>query len=402
MGVVKQMGKIRNIILRLLYSVFVALAITSQAFADGKKDAAYYFENIDEATALIKGRCKSYADGIEGTNNILGKDAECLVVRDVIIKSNDLREQSILTESLHKFEQKLVPSVKMDTPEETLRYRSFAENFEKDQASIGDFLASCIEDKERIKNSAIECLAAVRTMIKSIEKEKTDTMPDFSRADEYREYYRKYFKDHDDIEDRCKTLFANPWYESDPSIQDLKCNISLLEKKRKQRQLKVTEHNDEEKVETKDIQYFRKNIAEAKGISNDCINGTINNITYCNFSLQVVMDNEKEQAEISKFMDYYSGHFLAAKYRLKWCKSSMLDFNSECNIVSDILKNHKDKELDDKKYNLFYAFFKEKPIEAKNILEGECKAKLDDPWYFLDINIQTEKCNAAVDAMNDY
>ena len=66
-----------------------------------------------------------------------------------------------------------------------------------------------------------------------------------------------------------------------------------------------------------------------------------------------------------------------------------------CTVIENILQKHVDKELNPKLKEDLKKQFKNNILNII-ILEGECKDKISDRWYFLDKNMQSENCNALI------
>ena len=69
-------------------------------------------------------------------------------------------------------------------------------------------------------------------------------------------------------------------------------------------------------------------------------------------------------------------------------------------LSKKILNEYKPKKISKQKEAEYYEILKEQPFEAKAALEGGCKEIMSDPWYFLDENLQDERCNAAFKVIN--
>jgi hypothetical protein len=113
--------------------------------------------------------------------------------------------------------------------------------------------------------------------------------------------------------------------------------------------------------------------------------------------LKITRDIADDTRKRVEYKEFYKGHLLAAQFHLRWCKSVMINFDMQCQVVAEILKDHKDRVEDPELVKKFTAFFKANPFEAKLAVLGKCAEKIADSWYFLDKNLQTEECNAAVE-----
>jgi len=365
------------------------------------KDAVYYYKNIDEAREILNGRCASYNLNIENPEEV-GASPECLMIRDVVIGYKNLENKNTVINALQKKKEELEEATPINSFEDKMRLRVFKNTFSEQSEDHDDFVASCLQDKERAKLNPIECIASLAVMIEKLEKARDEFMPEFTKEDKYREFYRSKFKESLDLDDNCRSLFEDPWYESDPYRQDVQCNVQIREYLRTKKLYKTIEGDSDEEddsVVKKDAQYFENNKNEAKEVVEQCYSGDIESIKLCNTAMKFLEMREQEEREAKKYNDFYSNHIMAARYHLRWCYLAMLpkDFDVECKIVQKIAEGRKDKVLDDSKYNSFYEFFKKSPLDAGVVVKGECADLITDSWYFLDINMQTEKCNAAMD-----
>jgi hypothetical protein len=373
-----------------------------------QKELSRYFDqyrgNIEEAKKLLKTKCTREIK----ENDLFLKDYECLAIKKVVEEDVAFKDRDKLIETLANFKEKLSKKNDLDEDKDKQRYALFKQNFAEDNNTTQDFVLSCMKEKERLTLSPIECMAGADALADSLQKQRDKDLDVLAKESKHREQYQKrlrYLKEHTDevetlINGRCKPLFDDPWYDYDEDIQDSECNAAL-EARRNLRRNKLLAEVEPEKVVVKDLQYFRVNMQEAESLSKQCAEGSVDDKAVCGYA-QAVMDEQKQQAQRKiEYTEFYKGHFLAAKFHLRWCRAAMTSFDEECNTVADILKDHKDRPLNEKLQKKYEGYFATNPVEARVAVLGVCADKLADSWYYLDKNLQTEECNAAAEVAGE-
>lgn len=378
----------RVIWLRLVFLVFFLTA------ASDTHDKAYYYINQDKAREMLKTRCKYF----NPETDLFTNDAECKAVTDALEEHRQQKERAVLIRQLEKMQTSLSKGfTKKDMESE--RYKEFTDVFEKNNVQAEDFIGACLGEHERVAYNGLECLAATNVLLEHFKRIDEAEAERREKEINYEDYYRQYFRENpkkaeEILKGRCQKVFANRWYEYDIELQDQECNVARTESLRRQRLEKFAEV-EKKKSEIKDIAYYREHSDESRKTAEDCRNGTIENLDNCDVSMQFLKEEDANTREKERLQLYYKDHILAAQFYLHWCKSSMKVFDMKCQVVQNTLKNHQDKVLDEAKIKQYTDFYTENPFEAKLTVGGECYERLNDSWYHLDINLKTEKCDAA-------
>lgn len=356
----------------------------------------------DEAQKLLEGVCKGYT----GQKDIFVGGAECQAAIDGLKMAKESSERDALIKELRNLEKEYLGKINLATQEQQNNLERSIVVFSEDISLTEKFIVSCVSSEEKADANAFECFAAIKAMLKLLEKQQKQEQENIKNEAEYNDYYRKYFIDNPKkvnelLQGRCKAVFSNQWYQLNGNTKDQECEIALAEQKRLQ---KINKEKELEKLNSikKDESYFIENLEMTRQISTNCISGIIENIDDCVMSLKALEKIEEDKNKRLEYKNYYKNHILAAKYKLKWCKTNLVKFDTHCYVVFDILKNHKDKTLDEALIKSESSYFKRNPFEAKLALLGECSDKISDSWYYLDVNIQTERCNAAVGVIKGY
>ena len=364
----------------------------------------HFRTNLSQAKKLLKTKCKSFSSS--NNESIFIDNDKCAAVRKAIEEKNQKDEKLELLKALNKYKKIFIEELASRNAFNSKKYKILIESFKINYKDTEDFIASCIENKTRATVSSLECLAATNVIIELLENAKKHEEEKERAKKEYKNYYRKYFAENPHkatqlLEGRCKIVFANEWYQYDKDIKDEECEAALSERKRMNKKKKQEEIEKLNSLKN-DESYFIENMDVTKQIANQCINGTIKNLHDCEMSLitleRIKTDNKKRR----EYKQYYKKHILAAKYKLKWCKANMVKFDTHCYVVFDILKDHKDNVLDEEKYKEKLDFFSKNSMEANITLNGKCAEPIKNNWYFLDVNMQTEECNAAFEVIRGY
>lgn len=351
----------------------------------------YFRTKIDEARGLMKGRCGKYTGTVGG--DVLLLDEECEAADFVVREDIAVKERDQLISELIRLQDKLTIDGKDND------YFAFTKYFSEDLKAAEDFIVNCSNSEETRRERRKECRSAVDSMLGYLEVAREEERAKQEKEKEQKEYYRKYFIEHPEeaaklLEGRCKILMANPWYKIDPDIQDKECNEALYSIKKEQQEALQAEQK-QEKVELRDLDYFRNNLKIAGEMTKICSDGKIDDLFVCNFAIQATGERDMQERERKKFSEFYSTHLLAAKYHLTWCKSARAEFDVRCEVASDIVEKIKPKKKSHKKEDKYRKYFKNNPMEAKLLMVSKCREMMADSWYFLDENMQDEKCDAA-------
>jgi hypothetical protein len=362
----------------------------------------YYRDNEQQAKNLLNGKCKNFKGS--GDSGIFIEDSECAAVIESFKINEAVKGRDELIGGLRLLKRKIAPNFDKMGKEELVRYSNHKDYFKQEPTEAEKFIASCVSNGEDAKRNSTDCVSAIDSILNRLEDEKERDLARQDKESKYKEYYRKYFRENHDeanklLEGRCKILFADPWYGYDPDTQDRECDAAKFEIQDSNKN-KQAEELAKQKTSTKDMAYYRKNTDETAALLAECTGGVVNDLRACEMSLKVTREIEQDAKKRVEYQAFYSGHILAAQFHLRWCKSVMLNFDSECQVVDDILKDHKDRVEDPELAKEYAIYFAENPMEAKMALLGDCAEKIADSWYFLDRNLQTERCNAAVDFLD--
>jgi hypothetical protein len=382
--------------------VFLVLSICFLSGFTLLKSPYYFMQNQEEAKKLLEGACKGYT----GQKDIFVGGQECQSAIDGMELAKDSSQRDALISELRTLEKEYLVKINLTTPEQKKDLERSVSIFSEDISLTEKFIASCISSEEKAQANAFECFSAIKAMMLLLEKQQKQEQENIKNDAEQQDYYKKYFIENPKkvtelLQGRCKDIFSNQWYQLNGNAKDQECEAAFAEHKRLQ---KIKKDQELEKLNSikKDEAYFIANIEITKQISTNCINGTIENIDDCTMSLKALETVEEDKNKRLEYKSYYKNHILAAKYKLKWCKTNLVKFDAHCYVVLDILKNHKDKILDEEVLKSESAYFKQNSFEAQLTLLGECADKVSDSWYYLDVNMQTERCNAAVGVIKGY
>ena len=369
-----------------------------------EKHLNFFRNNLTEAQRLLKTKCKGFSP--KNSASIFIENDECQAVQAAINEQKIKNDKIELLKLLSKYKEQFIKNISDTNSFNSKKYQSLTDYFSKEHKLAEDFMVSCIENKTRAKVSALDCLAALNVIAELLESAQRLEEEREKAKKEYKNYYRKYFAENPDkaqdlLAGRCKLVFANQWYEYDENIKDEECEAARTEQKRLNR---IKKEQELEKLNAlkKDEKYYIDNIEMTRSLKNECVKGTVYSLHDCEMSLKVLKKISKDKKKIQKYKQHYKSHILEAKYKLKWCKSNMIKFDTHCQVVSDILANHTDKILDEEKYKEKLELFEQNPLEANIIYIGKCKELITNNWYFLDINMQTEECNAAYEVIKAF
>lgn len=361
--------------------------------------------NLGEAKELAKTICKSFSNS-QTSKNIFLENDECNAARKAIQEQQNKDNKLELLKILKRYKEYFTLNIAKENNFNPSRYKALIDYFSQDYKLAEDFVASCIKNKTRSKVSALDCLAATNVIRELLESAKKHEEEKEKAQNEYKNYYRKFFtknpnKANELLQGRCKVVFSNQWYHYDENLKDEECEAALAQQKRLN---KIKKQKEMEKLieQRKDESYFLDNLEMTNKIAQECINGTIKDLKDCEMSLKALKTAEENKNQRIKYKKYYKNHKLAAQYKLKWCKANMTKFDTHCYVVYDTLKNHEDKVINKEKYESLLEEFEQNPFEANLLLLGKCADLIKDNWYFLDVNMQTEECNAAYEVIKGY
>ncbi|MCE3231833.1 MAG: hypothetical protein K0R98_90 [Rickettsiaceae bacterium] len=390
----KEQDKLKCSIANEVYSKNIRSDRDKKEFA---RYVNYYKANIEEARAIEQGKCKNY---IGLADSIFIEDLECSAVFEAIKITEALNGRDELISRLSLIKRKIAPNFGNT---KNKKYKSYLEFFKNNPEEVEKFIASCAGNGVRAKQNNLECVAAIDFLKDKLELQKKDEADKLLVEQKYKEYYRKKFKENPKVVDdllsgHCKILFADPWYGYDSDTQDRECDAARAERNAESRIAENIKLSSEKK-EVKNIDYYRKNADKAKALAEECADGVVTSLSDCEMALRVDREVTSKTKKQTEYTEFYKGHPLAAQFHLRWCKSAMLNFDTECQVVDEILKNHKNRVDDPELVKKYTELFQKNPHAALDALKGVCAEKIKDSWYFLDVNLQTEECNAALEVI---
>lgn len=326
-------------------------------------------------------------------------DIECNAAEEVIEEYRLAEAQGVFMVELKKYLEKIKLSAQEDEESKKL-----IKGFQKNKTDVEEFVASCVGNIVPVEKSRVECSASGQYLIEVFEQKKEERQREKEAKPKNREYYLRYFETYPDevkkiLNGRCKDVFADPWYHSDEELKDIACDTALSIN----RQNEMVEKQKEvvkNRKEVKDKAYFIKNIEEAEKISLQCRGGKVKNLDECEAAIYVIAEKHSEEDKKAGYVAYYNSHPLAAKFFVRWCKNSMINFNIKCQAADDAVKKYISKKPKKYKEELFEKYldkFKQEPEKAKQLLINKCGELMKDPWYYLDEAIRSEQCDAAAE-----
>jgi hypothetical protein len=363
----------------------------------------FYRSKIDEAKKLENGRCKLAKDVADE----FSKDIECFAAIKAIREDFAFKTRDKLIDKIAAAKENLLAKYPFKTEDTKKTYDEWKETFTTDAKAAAEFIMPCLQDSMIAAANSTKCIAAATAMIENLktnrEKDITKMHKDAAFNDDYQSRLRFLRQNPETVKDlldgRCKPLFADPWYDYDPDVQDSECNAALNAIDNIKKQERITKAENE-KSAMKTVDYYKKNAAEGKALAEDCKNGVVANIDSCNFAMQATTGLIEDAKKRIEYTNYYSNHILSAQFRTRLCKAIMTQMTLECQIVSEVLKKHTDKVLNPELFKKFSEFYHDNPFEAKITAMGTCSDLLNDKWYFMDKDLQTEECNAVAEVLD--
>ena len=319
---------------------------------------------------------------------------------------NDVEE---LIDELIKLKGKLVISKK------DLDYFQFFSYFENNLHRAEEAVIKCIKSSKVRHVNRKKCRAAVDAVLSQLEVSQAKKESKSRRFKKKIEYFQQYFSQNvvaakEFLEDTCKNkLFEvidvtalegmDDIDEKDYNLEDIKCNIAT-EVSTKFDEAKKKENEEKQRK----LNYIKDNYKVSLQIYNICNEKNIDDDPLCHMVEKIVTDKRKTDKEnriiFKKYRNYYAEHILAAKNDFAECDEEKgAKTNTQrlkCRAAKESIKANKSRKYDLERQEYYYNLFKEDPKEAKFTINVECKEILSDPWYFIDKNLQDEKCNAAV------
>lgn len=343
--------------------------------------------NLNEAKKTLQGGC-------------VDKELECKAAEEVIEEVRLNRAKDAFMGELQKY----LSQHRITGSENLQQYDLLVKNYTDKKTDIEGFAHECIENAKDADKIRVECNAAVNVLMANYQTERVAREEAKNAKPKNKEYYVRYFSDHPEkldvlLNGRCKDVFADPWYNSDEELRDLECDMALVTKRTNDGIALAKEVEKNRKV-VKDRTYFIKNFSEAEALANDCHAGKVASLDECEASMYVVTEKTSEESKRATYEEYYSGHPLAAKFFVRWCKTSMLSFSTKCQAAENALKKYdakKHKVYKDEVFERDVEKLKEAPEKARELLQGRCKTLFEDPWYYLDESIRSEQCDAAAE-----
>jgi len=341
---------------------------------------------------------KKIADGC------LENQEECEAAAEVISEEDAVRIRESLIKELQEAVIEQKAAEKALPVKEQSKFENYKKHFQSNQSDAEEVATICIKDaKNGLKNNS-ECIAATTSLLAILLQQKDeDEKNKVEKSKAYGELQKRLTKNPAEIErmlsGRCRDVFSDSWYKLDPDLEDQECNTALAIKNRNLLLSQEKQHAKQNKL-IKDRTYFINNMEEAEKTSTKCKSGVVADISECEFSISVVNERIIEENKRIEYQAYYNGHALAAKFQIKWCKSSMLNFNIKCQAAENALKIYESKKPKIYSEELLVKHInklKGDLSKVKEVLNGKCKLLMDDSWYYLDESIRSEECDAAAE-----
>ncbi len=358
----------------------------------------YYKLHQEEARSLLRGKCLNFISD----DKTFEVDLNCEGAMKALGENRISRDNQELLSQLENIKSNISVMINNKNYQDDKRYKLFYANFNEKKKEAQTYSTSCL-DIENAKRNGLACIAAINVVKEGIEQNTQKDDAGKMTEEKYREHYRRYFtknpnKMSEVLNGKCKELLLDPWYQYDPEVQEIECNVAIeMKKKEVVKKSAVTENT----AIDRNMSYYENNIPEAKELDSECRQGIVKDVAHCQYAMMAYKKFDTEEKKRTEYEAFYKTHILAAKYYVKWCKGAMLIFDTRCTIAQDAIKNHVPRKIDEEKKKQYYDNFRAHPMDAKNVLDGKCKEMIADTWYFLDKEMQNEECDAAAEAMMD-
>ena len=380
--------------------------------ANTQKNEDYFRRHVDEAVSLVQTSCHEYLSSLveNGENHT---NAVCDAAAKISAEDINIKSQQALIGALEKF-LKAMPNGEIYSEAEKKHYTSYQKNMTTKSSDLEKKVIGCLAKKDGVLQSNIECRVAAEIMLEKLKAEQRGNLSGMDSRAKYIADFIKYpEKLATALTGKCKATLQNSWNSSIPSLDDVECEAALEakekleavvpEKPKKTIATEGTAMQEQYKI-FKDREYFANNIEEAKKTSSACKAGFVADISECEVSIEALSEKIIEEQKLFKYQEYYNTHPLAAKFQIKFCNSSMLDFDTKCQGARNAMQLNEGKNP--KLYNEELLIKNIKQLngnlkKAKEILNGECKKLMADPWYYIDESLRNEECDAAAEVARE-
>jgi hypothetical protein len=367
-----------------------------------------YFQQFGEEKNKISYK-ESFRNDLESARKKIAQgcvddDLECSSAQEIVAEADFVMVRDKLIDKLRKTITKQGNNDKTFSAIEKSKFEDYKKHFSQNKSDAENVTIVCINnDKKKLRNNP-ECAAATEALLEILLQNKdADEKNKTKEIDMSLEIQERLAENPSEVEKllngRCKDIIADSLFKLDHDLEDKECNAALIINNRNLIDSQEKKHVRKHKL-VKDRAYFNGNIKEAEKISTQCKEGIVNDINECDLSISLVNERNLEENKRIDYQVYYNSHPMAAKFQMKWCKSTMLIFNIKCQTAENAIKFHADKKP--KIYSeevLLQNIQKLKGdfSKVKEILNGKCKSLMEDSWYFLDESLRDEECDAAAE-----
>lgn len=318
------------------------------------------------------------------------------------------KKRGVLIEGLKEILKRKFPDEQLDEIRKIQEYKDSLQSFINKPGEGSQYIEECMNSDDKMKINKFSCLAAVDAMLKRLNSDEDIYQKKLTDNDNRKESLKRLFKENPKkikelLNGRCKEIMAHPWYNKTSDMTDEECNVAVEMKKRLEKEERERKVAEVVQKKLRDYDYFKQQEFEVTHkFVLECEDGIQKSVYECKNAKEAEKFFKEQFLELEKYTVYYDKHILAAKFEMMKCKASTLKFNGKCKAAVDIIEKYKGKEKvkDIAQLQRYKKYFLEHIDHAQEILNGRCKEIMADPWYYLDVNMQDEECDAADGAVN--